>query len=236
MNATPWRSSVSGLRLVLALLVPAGASSAATFTVTNLADAGPGSLRQAVLDANAAAGSDDVAFAPGLTGTITLVSGQITISDPLIVNGPGLGVLTVSGNNSSRIVLVENPSSSVPIDVTLSDLTFTQGAGLPTPPLGDSLGGAIYSRGENLTLLRSVVSNSTVGLPGSFDTSCGGNVALADLTGLLPTLTLRISDSLLTGGAVVGGGAGAGGGNLCVRTVRSSSKGALYLPVPPRRR
>jgi hypothetical protein len=38
----------------------------ATFTVTTDADAGPGSLRQAILDANAAAGADDIHFAlPG---------------------------------------------------------------------------------------------------------------------------------------------------------------------------
>src|SRR4051812_32606647 len=36
----------------------------ATFTVTNDADAGAGSLRQAILDANARAGADDVAFDP----------------------------------------------------------------------------------------------------------------------------------------------------------------------------
>ena len=34
----------------------------ATFTVTTAADAGPGSLRQAILDANALPGPDDVVF------------------------------------------------------------------------------------------------------------------------------------------------------------------------------
>ena len=33
-----------------------------TFTVTNTNDTGPGSLRQAILDANAAAGSDTIGF------------------------------------------------------------------------------------------------------------------------------------------------------------------------------
>ena len=35
----------------------------AVFTVTTLADSGAGSLRQAVLDANAAGGADEVQFA-----------------------------------------------------------------------------------------------------------------------------------------------------------------------------
>ena len=39
---------------------------AATFTVTNTDDAGPGSLRQAILDAEGSAGADTIAFAiPG---------------------------------------------------------------------------------------------------------------------------------------------------------------------------
>src|SRR5215218_1670296 len=41
------------------------------FTVTSTADAGPGSLRQAILDANAAAGPDDVRFdIPGAAGAV----------------------------------------------------------------------------------------------------------------------------------------------------------------------
>ncbi|HEY1379637.1 MAG TPA: hypothetical protein VGF55_22730, partial [Gemmataceae bacterium] len=44
----------------------------ATFTVLNVADTGAGSLRQAVLDANAQAGADTIRFADGLVGTIGL--------------------------------------------------------------------------------------------------------------------------------------------------------------------
>ena len=48
------------------LWISAASLSAATFTVTNTADSGPGSLRQAILDANGAAGADTIAFAiPG---------------------------------------------------------------------------------------------------------------------------------------------------------------------------
>jgi len=48
------------LVLVSAWLV--GSASAATFVVTNLADAGPGTLRQAILDANSAPGPDVIAW------------------------------------------------------------------------------------------------------------------------------------------------------------------------------
>ena len=40
----------------------------ATFTVTNTADSGAGSLRQAVLDANAAAGADTIVFSAAFDG------------------------------------------------------------------------------------------------------------------------------------------------------------------------
>lgn len=115
-----------GLGLAFLLTLVRGAA-AATFPVANLADSGPGSLRQAVLAANAAAGADDVTFAPGLAGTITLTSGEILISDPLVVHGPGAGVLTVSGNDQSRIFHVENSAVAAAIDVTSSGLTLTRG-------------------------------------------------------------------------------------------------------------
>src|SRR5262249_10436481 len=49
-------------------------------TVTNLADAGAGSLRQALLDTPAGGTVD---FQPGLTGTITLTTGQLDITKDL---------------------------------------------------------------------------------------------------------------------------------------------------------
>jgi hypothetical protein len=51
------------------VLLPAAAAQAATFEVTNTADSGDGSLRQAILDANAAEGADDI-DATGVSGTI----------------------------------------------------------------------------------------------------------------------------------------------------------------------
>jgi hypothetical protein len=47
---------------LLASLVVVSAAPAATFTVTNTNDAGAGSLRQAITDANAAAGADTIEF------------------------------------------------------------------------------------------------------------------------------------------------------------------------------
>jgi hypothetical protein len=207
MTKRSWRASLPVF--ALAVVISSSGAAAATFAVTNLSDSGLGSLRQAVLDANAAAGPDDVTFAPGLTGTITLASGEIVISDPLAVHGPGIGVLTVSGNDQFRIFYLEKPSVAAPIDVTFSSLTLTRGLGFPTH--SGLAGGAVLSNGENLTILDSVISDSRTGFfqdPPDF--LCGGNVALLNFAGV-SGVTLRIANSLLTGGHSDGDG-----GNLCV--------------------
>jgi hypothetical protein len=54
------------------LILASGAAFASTFTVLNTNDSGPGSLRQAILDANGAAGADTIAFAIPGTGVHTI--------------------------------------------------------------------------------------------------------------------------------------------------------------------
>ena len=51
---------------LLVLIAAAMNAAAATFVVTNANDSGPGSLRQAVLDANAAPSADTIVFDSGL--------------------------------------------------------------------------------------------------------------------------------------------------------------------------
>jgi parallel beta-helix repeat protein len=61
-----------------------------TFTVTNTLDSGPGSLRQALIDAAAIDGFDFINFnIPGSgTHTIHLLSPLPTITDPVVIDGP----------------------------------------------------------------------------------------------------------------------------------------------------
>jgi hypothetical protein len=49
-------------------------------TVSDLADSGPGPLRQAVLDANHNPGADRTVFAPGPHGTIALRRGELAVT------------------------------------------------------------------------------------------------------------------------------------------------------------
>jgi parallel beta-helix repeat protein len=79
-------------RVVFSLLVLGvpGLLRAATITVTTTADAGPGSLRQAILDSNASAGTlDTIAFAIAGAGphTIAVASPLPGINDPVVIDG-----------------------------------------------------------------------------------------------------------------------------------------------------
>src|SRR4051812_13714976 len=58
-----------------------------TLTVLNDHDSGPGSLRQAILDANAAPGPDTIVFANSVH-QITLTSGELGITTDLTIAGP----------------------------------------------------------------------------------------------------------------------------------------------------
>ena len=112
-----------------------------TWTVTNLNDSGPGSLRDAIQHANANAGDDTIDFLAGLTGTITLTSGQLEIGDTTgqtTIVGPGAGTLSVSGNNDTRVFFIDTGAVA-----NMSGLTIT--GGLPRTIEGN--GGGILNRG-----------------------------------------------------------------------------------------
>ena len=68
---------------------------AATITVTNTNDSGPGSLRQALRIAN---DGDTINFA--VTGTITLTSGGLPINKNITISGPGPDQLSIDGNQA----------------------------------------------------------------------------------------------------------------------------------------
>src|SRR5438105_5790153 len=65
------------------------AHAAVTFTVTNTNDSGAGSLRQAILDANANPGTDMISFniPGGGSHVITPASALPTITDPVEIDG-----------------------------------------------------------------------------------------------------------------------------------------------------
>ena len=138
-------------------LMTLGTSRADAFTVTNLEDSGPGSLRQAILDANATPALDEVVFESGLTGTITLTSGTLIIAGPLLIQGPGSGVIAVSGNNAFRVFTV-SPGAAVQIH----RLSIIHGRAL-------TAGGGIFNSGTMGVLDCTLSGNGAIGGGGVFN-------------------------------------------------------------------
>lgn len=166
-----------------------------TFTVTNLSDAGVGSLRQAIIDANEAAGADTIAFANDVRGVIELNSGQLEITDDLTIDGPGAELLSVDANEHSRVVLVTQTTADI------SNLTLTGGQardapGAGTPPgITYSSGGGIYNNGGEVTLDQvHVIGNEASGTNWA---TAGG---IANVFGA----SMTILDSLIAGNRAVG--------------------------------
>ena len=173
------------------------------FTVDNLideqdGDLSPGhvSLREAIAQTQA---GGTINFAPTLSGTINLTHGALKIDKDLTIKGLGANKLTVSGNNDSRVLEVNDGNASNYLNVAIDGLTIANGK----IGLGD-VGGGIYTN-ENLTITDSVISNNQV---------VGGAAAGIDNNGKLKLLRSTVSDNIIgergarpeTGGAFTTGG------------------------------
>jgi len=188
------RLAAGGSLLVAAAgsgIVVAPTAGADAYEVTNLGDAGAGSLRQAILDANTAAGADTISFAADVAGTIVLTSGQLAVTGGVTITGPGSGVLAVSGNDNSRVFNIEADAP-----VTITGLTVTDGK------VDTDNGAGIASYDTDLVLSEVVLSSNrdTSGFAyggGLFFTGDGD--AEADLV---------LENSLVTGNSGVEDGAG----------------------------
>ncbi|MFM8577819.1 MAG: hypothetical protein ACKOCN_03315, partial [Planctomycetaceae bacterium] len=105
-----------------------GRSLLATFTVTNVLNAGDGSLRWAIDESNANAGADEIAFA--VSGTIPLTSALRAITDTVSIDGstaPGfVGSPRITVNFRGRAGLRYAPGSD---GSTLSNLSLVRASG-----------------------------------------------------------------------------------------------------------
>jgi predicted outer membrane repeat protein len=184
----PLRAIAAAAVLAVLISVPTASSptgvAAATFTVTNTLDAGAGSLRQAILNANASAGTHDtIVFSlAGCPCTITLASSLPTITDNLTITGPGSASLIISGNFAHRVLDLGAGKSLIISGVTITRgnvpnsealLYDGYGAGIRNASFGtltvsDSAfiqnragyrGGAIYSAGS-LTVINSTFTDN----------------------------------------------------------------------------
>ncbi len=109
-----------------------------TLTVMNNGDSGPNSL--CAMAGKAAAG-DVIDFSPTLNGqTITLTGGEILLTPGVSIEGPGAGLLSISGNNSSRIFEVESAATDSNPTTSISGLSLLDGSALTGGAIDDAVG------------------------------------------------------------------------------------------------
>ena len=146
-------------------------------TVTSTADAGAGSLRRAL--ASVCAGGT-VTFSDALADeTITLLSGPLTLGKNVTIDGSAAPGLTLSGNNTDRVFIVNAGTTA-----TIKHLTVTNGFGF-------QLAGGILNNGS-LTLDHATVTQNTMTTNAGDFWQGGGGIYNGD------GATLNLIDSSVT--------------------------------------
>jgi hypothetical protein len=172
--------------------------------VSNTNDSGPGSLRQALAIAN----DGDTIDATGISGIITLTTGQLLLDKSVTINGAGADVLAIDGNAISRVFQIDLGTS-----VAISGLTLRNGQG--------NFGGAILNGATAmLTIINCTLSGNTAGFGG----------------GTFNSGTLTVANSTVSGNSASEGGGtyNSGGGVLTITNstfsgnVASEIGGAIF--------
>jgi parallel beta-helix repeat protein len=196
--------------------------------VTNTKDGGPGSLRYEIAHADAQTGAykgeDTITFAPSLDGqTITLSKVELLIANNVTIQGPGAGLLTISGADSSRVFEV-----AANVTASLSGLTITNGDGVAVAGSSaqfDGTGGGILNQG---TL---AVSGCTIsGNAGSSTVLTGGGGGIENLGTLAVNGCTISGNSAFDGGGIYSDGIYRLGVSGCTLTgnVASFDGGGIY--------
>ncbi|MDX6611148.1 MAG: fibronectin-binding autotransporter adhesin [Blastocatellia bacterium] len=197
--------------------VDIGAYEVQSILVTNTADSGAGSLRQAITDANASADTSAINFQAGLTGTITLLSALPDLSTSMSINGSGANQISVQrstagGTPNFRIFRISSGAAVAIRGLTISNGKFINSGDLGAGVLNNGTltlascniygnqavdlperGGGIYSDGPSLMVNDCNIGGLSAGQPNIG----GGIVSVGTLVELL-----------ITGGSVVGNTSG----------------------------
>ncbi len=210
----------AAIRLTLAWTLTISAD-ATTIMVINTNDNGPGSLRQALAEAN----DGDIIDATGVSGVITLSTGVLLVNKTVTINGPSADLLAVDGNAASSVFQV---TSNGP--VTISDLMIRNGQA--------GFGGGILLNGPTvLTVINSTVSGNAAAFGGGIynggglaivNSTLSGNAAGSEGAGVYNATTLMISNSTFSNNAAHGsGGACLNGGMLLITNSTLSGNSAM---------
>ena len=219
-----------------------------TSRVTNTNDSGPGSLRQALADAN---GGDTINFDPAINGrNIGLTTGELVIDKNVTINGPGPNLVGVyrSSQTTFRIFHVMPGYTATIAGLTISGGDGDQQGGggilndhamltmdncVVQNSFAYNSGGGIYNDGSGgnatLTILNSTVSGSHTHSGGGGiynDASDGGSATLTMTNSVVSNNGAAFSDIGESGGD--GGGIFNAGGNLTITnsTVSNNHAGA----------
>jgi parallel beta-helix repeat protein len=112
MEITPFNftamNTARRLSLLLSMLFLSVASFATAFSVTSIADAGAGTLRQAIINANADLSATTgaphlITFSGAGIGTITLATSLPAITNHVSINGGTLGTVIINGGNTAAV-------------------------------------------------------------------------------------------------------------------------------------
>jgi hypothetical protein len=212
MNTQIKTSNLKSSRILLAtclsaLCLVALSTQATTITVTNTNDSGAGSLRQAIADAH---DGDTVEF--GVTGTITLTTGELLVDKNVTINGPGSNTLTVDGNHTSRVF-----HFSRWVTAMLSGLTIRNGAAGV-----DHGGGGIHNDHATLVVDSCTVSDNQAAWGGGIHND--GSNSSASLTVTNSTIS---DNSAGSAGGILNDG-GDGGAALTISNGTVSGNSAAY--------
>ncbi len=215
-----WRFYLPCMTAVL--LLSAINAAAATITVVNGNDSGPGSLRQAILNASS---GDTINFAPTLT-TVNLTSGELVIDKNLTIMGPGANRLTVQVDDFVYFRIFNISSSTV--TVSISGITISNGVAQDGPGGGGILSGGV------LTLTDSTISGSFAG--SLFGGVLGGGGVMNDhgtmtITGC--TISNNSQGNSFGGGGIGGGGVLNENGTMTITRCTISNNSANQSGIAP---
>ncbi len=226
------KSAAICLTLACALTIPA---QAATIIVSNTNDSGPGSLRQALASAN----DGDTIDATGISGVISLTSGELQVNTSVTISGAGADVLAVDGNMASRGFRIVFSGETVSISgfTIRNGHAGTTGGGVDNENnatvtinsctiSGNSAGlGAGIFNGGTLTIISTTVSGNSASTGGGTYNDGGGMLTVTNSTFTGNTATpsgggiFNINTTVLTNSTLSNNSAGFGGGVYNLGTV-----------------
>jgi hypothetical protein len=188
-----------------------------THVVTNNNDSGAGSLRDVIAGT---CGGATVTFAPGVSSPINLTSGELVVSSPITIIGPGANVMTVqrdpSASSNFNIFTVTASGAT-----NISGLTITKGN--PNFSGGGVSVGSSGSTGNTLTITECVVTGNAANSSGALPSNGGGI-----FVGSLGAPALIIRRSTISGNSATQDGGGIAGIGTITNCTISGNSAARY--------